>query len=79
MTRDFKDSDIKIQSHFLGACLFEITRDRDLANDEILKGEELLVIEQGNISQDKLIDISLILKNLINTILPYNYFFPMKK
>jgi DNA-binding response OmpR family regulator len=64
MTRDFKDSDIKVQSHFLGACLFEITKDRDLANAEILKGEKLLAIEQGNISQDKLIDISLILKKL---------------
>jgi len=64
MTRDFKDSYIKIQSHFLTACLFEITKEPDLANDQIIKGEKLLGIEQGNISQEKLINISLILKKL---------------
>ncbi|HCM48839.1 MAG TPA: response regulator [Colwellia sp.] len=64
MTRDFNDSDIKVQSHFLGACLFEITRDHDLANDEILKGEKLLAIEQSNIAPEKLINISLTLKRL---------------
>ena len=64
MTRDFKDSDIKIQSYFLTACLLKITRERDLANDEIIKGEKLLAIEQGNIAQEKLINISLTLKKL---------------
>ncbi|PKI16299.1 response regulator [Colwellia sp. 12G3] len=64
MTRDFKDSDIKIQSHFLGACLLEITREHDLAHDEIMKGEKLLAIEQINIGKEKLIDISQTLKKL---------------
>ena len=64
MTRDFKDSDIKVQSHLLAACLFKITKERDLANDEILKGEKLLAIEQSNIAQNKLVDISTTLKKL---------------
>lgn len=64
MTRDFQENDIKIQSHFLGACLFEITKEHLLANNEIQKGENLLITEQGNITQDKLIDISLTLKKL---------------
>ncbi len=64
MARDFKDSDIKVQSHFLGACLLEITKERQLANDEIKRGERILAIEHGNIENDKLNDISLTLKRL---------------
>lgn len=30
MTLDFKDASIKIQSHFLSTCLFEITKEGDL-------------------------------------------------
>ncbi|TYK64177.1 response regulator [Colwellia echini] len=64
MTRDFKGSDLKIQAHFLGACLYEITKERQLANDEIVKGEKLLSKEQLNIPADKLIEISQTLKRL---------------
>lgn len=64
MARDFNDSDIKVQSHFLGACLLEITKERQLANDEIKRGEKILAIEHGNIESDKLNDISLTLKKL---------------
>ena len=69
MTRDFNESDIKIQSHFLGACLFEITRDHLLANDEIARGEKILINELGNIEQDRLSDISVILKKLNKNVL----------
>ena len=58
MTNDFKTNEIKIHSHFLGACLFEIIKEEDLAIDEILKGEKLLTIDQNNISHEKLIQIS---------------------
>jgi DNA-binding response OmpR family regulator len=64
MARDFKDSDIKVQSHFLAACLFAITKERQLANDEIKRGERILTIEHGNIESSKLNDISLTLKKL---------------
>lgn len=58
MTRDFKTSDIKIHSHFLGACLFEINNQNELANEEIIKGEKLLITAQDHISQERLIQIS---------------------
>jgi DNA helicase TIP49 (TBP-interacting protein) len=61
MTKDFKDSDIKIQSYFLTACSFKITREHDLANDQIIKEKKLLAIEQGNITKEKLINKSLTL------------------
>ena len=64
MTRDFKDVDIRIQSHLLGACLFKITKERDLANAEMQLGQLLLSKEQQNIPHDKLISISLTLKKL---------------
>jgi len=47
MTLDFKDASIKIQSLFLSTCLFEITKERDLANAETMKGKKSLEIEQG--------------------------------
>ncbi|GAW97987.1 MULTISPECIES: response regulator [Colwellia] len=64
MIRDFKDVDIRIQSHLLGACLFEITKEIDLANAEIKLGQLLLTREQDNIPHKKLINISLTLKKL---------------
>jgi len=64
MTRDFKDTDIKIQSHLLGACLLEITKEEELSNDEIIRGQDLLAIEHENIDHKKLIEISKILKKL---------------
>jgi len=64
MTRDFKDIDVKIQSHLLGACLLEITKEHELANDEIIRGQNLLTLEQANIDQSKLIEISKTLKKL---------------
>jgi len=64
MTRDFKGVDIKIQSHLLGACLYEVTRERDQANEEIQRGEVLLIKEQDNISSERLIEISHTLKKL---------------
>jgi len=64
MTRDFKDSDIKIQSHLLSACLLEVTREREKANEEVLHAQVLLTREQTNISSEKLADISLTLKKL---------------
>lgn len=74
MARDFKDSDIKIQSHLLGACLFEITKERQLANDEIRRGETILAIEHTNIETSKLHEISNTLhklnrKDLVNKVL----------
>ncbi len=64
MTRDFKDTDIKIQSHLLGACLLEITKEEELSNDEIIRGQDLLAIEHEYIDHKKLIEISKILKKL---------------
>ena len=64
MARDFNESDIRVQSHLLGACLLEITKERQLANDEIVRGERLLHSEHSNIENSKLIDISLTLKKL---------------
>ena len=64
MTRDFKDTDVKIQSHLLGACLLEITKETELANEEIIKGENLLAMEQANIDLSELIEISKTLKKL---------------
>jgi len=64
MTRDFKDVDVKVQSHLLGACLFEITKEHDLANDEIIRGQNILAIEKANIDHSKLVEISQILKKL---------------
>ncbi|KGJ88576.1 response regulator [Colwellia psychrerythraea] len=64
MTRDFKASDIKIHSHFLGACLFDISKEDVLANNELVLGEELLIKEQSNISAERLAAISLTLKKL---------------
>ena len=64
MTRDFKDVDIRIQSHLLGACLFEITKEKKLANTEMQLGQLLLTKEQQNIPHEKLIAISLTLKKL---------------
>ena len=58
MAKDFKSSDIKVQSYLLSACLFEITKEHKLALLESIKGEELLKIEQGNIPIDKLKEIS---------------------
>jgi len=64
MTRDFKSKDIKIHSHFLGACLFEIGKEHKLALEEIIKGEKLLTSEQDNIPHVKLLGISDTLKKL---------------
>jgi DNA-binding response OmpR family regulator/Tfp pilus assembly protein PilF len=64
MTRDFQDVDIKIQSHLLNACLFEVTREKELANEELQRGELLLIKEQENIAIEKLIEISYTLKKL---------------
>ena len=64
MTRDFRDVDIKIQSHLLSACLLEITRENDLAKSEFELGKTLLTREQTNIPAEKLIDISITLKKL---------------
>lgn len=64
MTRDFKDADIKIQSHLLSACLFEVTKERQLADEEVMRGQLLLTREQANISKDKLVNISHTLKKL---------------
>lgn len=64
MTRDFREPEIKIQSHLLGACLFNITREINLANDEIYRGESLLAREQTNIPSEQLKEISLTLKRL---------------
>lgn len=69
MTRDFREVDIKIQSHLLGACLFEITKERDLANEELLRGQMLLQKEQSNITEDKLADICETLKKLNRNVL----------
>jgi len=64
MTRDFNDAEVKVQSHLLGACLLEITKEYDLANDEIIRGQNILTIEQANIEHSKLIEISQTLKKL---------------
>ncbi|WP_019030223.1 response regulator [Colwellia piezophila] len=64
MIRDFKETDIKIQSHFLGACLYKVSKEQKLANDEIKLGEKLLARAQNNIAMEKLNDISVILKKL---------------
>jgi len=64
MTRDFKDTDIKIQSHLLSACMFEVTREREQAYEELQRGEALLTKEQLNIPSERLMDISVTLKKL---------------
>ena len=64
MTRDFQQGYIKIQSHLLKACLLNITKEHQLANDEIVKGEKLLTNEQENISKEKVIEISQSLRKL---------------
>jgi DNA-binding response OmpR family regulator len=64
MTRDFKGTDVKIQSYLLGACLLEITKEHELAHDEIIRAKDLLSIEQDNIDHSKLIEISKTLKKL---------------
>jgi len=64
MTRDFKETDIKIQSHLLSACLYEVTREREQANEELQRGQAILTREQDNISSESLINISLTLKKL---------------
>ncbi len=64
MIRDFKDVDIRIQSHLLGACLYEITEEKNLASTEISLGQDLLKREQENIPHNKLTDISLTLQKL---------------
>ena len=64
MTRDFREIDVKIQSHLLSACLFKITRETSLADQEILLGETLITREQTNIPASKLIEISTTLKKL---------------
>ncbi len=64
MTRDFKDTDIRIQSHLLSACLFEVTREREQANEEVQRGQALLTREQANIPSERLVNISLTLKKL---------------
>lgn len=56
--RDFRDIDLKIQSHLLSACLHEITRDTALAKENIVQGEKLLAKEQANLSAETLKDIS---------------------
>ncbi len=64
MTRDFKQADVKIQSHLLSACLHEITLEREQASQEIKLGEALLEKAQGNIKSQSLIDIAKTLKKL---------------
>ncbi|RHW74570.1 response regulator [Colwellia sp. RSH04] len=58
MNKDFKQIDVKIQSHLLTACLLETTRDYDIAKDEIAYGEKLLNKEINGINKDALKDIS---------------------
>lgn len=75
MIRDFNDTDVKIKSHFLGACLYEITKEEDLARELNLKAELLLAKEQDNISEEKLLNISDMLKklnrsNLVKQVIP---------
>lgn len=56
--RDFRDTDLKIQTHLLSACLQEVTRETALAKENIVQGEKLLAQEQTNLSADTLKDIS---------------------
>jgi tetratricopeptide (TPR) repeat protein len=64
MTRDFKEVNNKIQSHLLRACLFEVTREKKQANEELLLGHSLLLKEQDNISSEELIKMSVIFQKL---------------
>ncbi|TPH13675.1 response regulator [Litorilituus lipolyticus] len=58
MNKDFKQHDVKIQSHLLSACLLETTRDFDIAKNEIDSGEKLLNKEINAIDKSVLKDIS---------------------
>jgi len=58
MTKDFKGTDVKVHSHLLSACLFEITREHTLANSELKLGERLFHREQENIPDNELIKLS---------------------
>jgi len=67
MTKDFKEIDVKVHSHLLSACLFEITKEHSLANDEFLLGENLLLKEQENIPEEKLFKLSKTLQKVNKT------------
>jgi len=71
MTRDFKEVDVKIQSHLLSACLFEITKEKQLADEELKRGQVLLAREQNNIAAESLVDISKTLQKLNENSLAY--------
>lgn len=64
MNRDFKSTDIKIQTHLLTAGLYEITKERDLAHEHLADGEKLLLREQENLPTNKIIEIADILNKL---------------
>ena len=64
MTKDFKDIDIRIHSHLLSACLFEITRDHSLANEELLIGRKLFIEGKEGISEEKLFKLEKTLKQI---------------
>jgi tetratricopeptide (TPR) repeat protein len=67
MTRDFKEVNNKIQSHLLKACLFEVTREKKQANEELQLGHSLLIKEQDNIPSEELIKMSVLLQKLDRT------------
>jgi CheY-like chemotaxis protein len=57
MNRDFKEAEIRIQSHLLSACLLKQTNEDALSREEIENSTKLIKRQQGNLSEGALYNI----------------------
>jgi tetratricopeptide (TPR) repeat protein len=64
MNRDFKDAEIRIQSHLLSACLLKQTNENSLSMEELKNSTRLLKKERNNLSDDVIQEIESIFKKL---------------
>ena len=58
MNREFTQSEFKIQSHLLSACLFTNSKEKSSANEMLLKAEQLLDSTIEEISSGSLVEIA---------------------
>ncbi len=64
MNREFCETELRIHSHLLSACLLETTQEFSIANEELKIGKKLLAQEKKNIPENKLGEISQTLTKL---------------